>query len=147
MQHAELLERWLMEGAYNKVLAARDSMPDPAYAYFMQRLLNTVRCGPMAVQALTSQVLAALGAWSRSCAARKGVISQWQLHAMVVAAASYSAWPTTGRSTYVSGLHLPDKLLQESHIALIGFSVRLLCLRRTGRRLRAAVSAHMRVCR
>lgn len=46
VQHAELLERWLMEGAYNKVLAARDSMPDPAYAYFMQRLLNTVRCGP-----------------------------------------------------------------------------------------------------
>ena len=46
VQHAELLERWLMEGAYNKVLAARDSMPDPAYAYFMQRLLSTVRCGP-----------------------------------------------------------------------------------------------------
>ena len=30
MQHSELLERWLMEGAYNKVLAARDSMPDPS---------------------------------------------------------------------------------------------------------------------
>ncbi len=44
VQHAELLERWLMEGAYNKVLAARDSMPDPAYGYFMQRLLTTVRC-------------------------------------------------------------------------------------------------------
>ena len=36
-----------MEGAYNKVLAARDDMPDPAYAYFMQRLLTTVRCGPV----------------------------------------------------------------------------------------------------
>ncbi len=46
VEHAELLERWLMEGAYNKVLAARDDMPDPAYAYFMQRLLTTVRCGP-----------------------------------------------------------------------------------------------------
>jgi len=45
VEHAELLERWLMEGAYNKVLAARDDMPDPAYAYFMQRLLTTVRCG------------------------------------------------------------------------------------------------------
>lgn len=62
VQHAELLERWLMEGAYNKVLAARDSMPDPAYAYFMQRLLNTVRCGPMAVHASTWQALESLGA-------------------------------------------------------------------------------------
>lgn len=38
------LERWLMEGAYNKVLAARKSVPDQSYAYFMEKLLATVRC-------------------------------------------------------------------------------------------------------
>ena len=73
MQHAELLERWLMEGAYNKVLAARDSMPDPAYAYFMQRLLNTVRCGPTAMHASTSQALCSFSPYHRSCAAVDGV--------------------------------------------------------------------------
>ena len=37
------LERWLMEGAYNKVLDARKSVPDQSYAYFMEKLLTTVR--------------------------------------------------------------------------------------------------------
>ena len=37
------LEQWLMEGAYNKVLDARKSVPDQSYAYFMEKLLSTVR--------------------------------------------------------------------------------------------------------
>ena len=32
-----------MEGAYNKVLDARRSVPDQSYAYFMEKLLTTVR--------------------------------------------------------------------------------------------------------
>ena len=83
MQHAELLERWLMEGAYNKVLAARDSMPDPAYAYFMQRLLNTVRCEPMDMLASTSQAPWSCGASQilrgcfRRCGVRSGSSMRW----------------------------------------------------------------------
>lgn len=37
------LEQWLMEGAYNKVLDARKTVPDESYAYFMEKLLSTVR--------------------------------------------------------------------------------------------------------
>ena len=42
--HAVQLEQWLMEGAYNKVLEARPQLPHPAYTYFMEKLLSTVRC-------------------------------------------------------------------------------------------------------
>ena len=49
------LEQWLMEGAYNKVLNARKTVPDESYAYFMEKLLTTVRCvrilSPAAVSA------------------------------------------------------------------------------------------------
>jgi len=38
------LEQWLMEGAYNKVLEARSSMPSDLYRYFMDLLSTTVRC-------------------------------------------------------------------------------------------------------
>lgn len=37
------LEQWLMEGAYNKVLDARKVVPDQSFAYFMEKLLATVR--------------------------------------------------------------------------------------------------------
>lgn len=40
---ATQLEQWLMEGAYTKVLGARQSAPDPAYAYFLDKLQSTVR--------------------------------------------------------------------------------------------------------
>ena len=43
ISHAVQLEQWLMEGAYNKVLEARPQLPDPAYSYFMEKLLSTVR--------------------------------------------------------------------------------------------------------
>lgn len=33
-----------MEGAYNKVLAARQQLPAPSYAAFMDLLATTVRC-------------------------------------------------------------------------------------------------------
>ena len=33
-----------MEGAYNKVLAARQHLPAPCYAAFMDLLATTVRC-------------------------------------------------------------------------------------------------------
>merc|ERR1712130_954755 len=38
-EHIQLvtrLEQWLMEGAYNKVLDARTTVPDQAYSYFME---------------------------------------------------------------------------------------------------------------
>lgn len=37
------LEQWLMEGAYNKVLAARDTAPSDLYRYFLDLLATTVR--------------------------------------------------------------------------------------------------------
>ena len=40
-----------MEGAYNKVLEARPQLPDPAYSYFMEKLLSTVRCCTFLLQA------------------------------------------------------------------------------------------------
>ncbi len=40
------LEQWIMEGAYNQVLAARESAPSVAYQYFMHRLASTVRWAP-----------------------------------------------------------------------------------------------------
>eukprot|EP00891_Asterochloris_glomerata_P003058 jgi/Astpho2/3058/e_gw1.00051.159.1_t len=43
IRHATQLEQWLMEGAYNKVLGAKSSAPDAAYATLMERLVSTVR--------------------------------------------------------------------------------------------------------
>lgn len=43
VQLAIQLEQWLMEGAYNKVLEARRNAPDQSYAYFMEKLLSTIR--------------------------------------------------------------------------------------------------------
>ena len=51
ISHVVQLEQWLMEGAYNKVLDARPKLPDPAYGYFMEKLLSTVRWGaPLSCQ-------------------------------------------------------------------------------------------------
>lgn len=37
------LEQYMMEGAYNKVLKARDTAPADYYAFFMEQLMSTVR--------------------------------------------------------------------------------------------------------
>eukprot|EP00823_Brevimastigomonas_motovehiculus_P007522 TRINITY_DN657_c0_g1_i1.p1 TRINITY_DN657_c0_g1~~TRINITY_DN657_c0_g1_i1.p1 ORF type:complete len:274 (+),score=32.83 TRINITY_DN657_c0_g1_i1:42-863(+) len=37
------LEEYLMEGSYSKVFAARDKSPSPAYSYFVEQLVDTVR--------------------------------------------------------------------------------------------------------
>ena len=52
---ATQLEQWLMEGAYTKVLGARQSAPDPAYGYFLDKLQATVRCSPMCHASLSKQ--------------------------------------------------------------------------------------------
>ena len=44
MREVIQLEQWLMEGAYNKVLAARQNLPAPQFAHFMELLATTVRC-------------------------------------------------------------------------------------------------------
>jgi len=43
IKHPVQLEEYMMEGAYNKVLKAKDTVPDPSYAYFMDILMGTVR--------------------------------------------------------------------------------------------------------
>ena len=43
VKHAVALEQHIMEGAYNKVLAARAAVPDASYAWFMEQLAATVR--------------------------------------------------------------------------------------------------------
>lgn len=47
------LEQWLMEGAYNKVLDARKTVPDESYGYFMEKLLSTVRCLSPSLSSIT----------------------------------------------------------------------------------------------
>jgi len=37
------LERWIMEGSYNKVLSATSSVPLPVFSFFMDKLMVTVR--------------------------------------------------------------------------------------------------------
>jgi len=37
------LERWLMEGSYNKVIKATKSIPLPVFSFFMNKLITTVR--------------------------------------------------------------------------------------------------------
>ena len=44
MREVIQLEQWLMEGAYNKVLAARQNLPAPQFAHLMDLLATTVRC-------------------------------------------------------------------------------------------------------
>lgn len=42
------LEAWLMEGSYNRALAAKDSLVDiPHSSYFLSKLADTVRCAGM----------------------------------------------------------------------------------------------------
>ena len=48
------LEQWLMEGAYNKVLAARQDMPAPQFAHFIDLLATTVRCASQMFHTLQS---------------------------------------------------------------------------------------------
>lgn len=43
IQHPILLEQYLMEGSYHKVLAARMEVPATEYSYFMDSLMVTVR--------------------------------------------------------------------------------------------------------
>lgn len=43
IQHAVELEQSFMEGAYHRVLSARQSVPDATYVYFMDLLAKTVR--------------------------------------------------------------------------------------------------------
>ena len=43
IKHATQLEQQLMEGAYNKVLSAKSTVPDQSYLYFMDKLISTVR--------------------------------------------------------------------------------------------------------
>jgi len=44
IKHCIEIEQYLMEGAYNKVIQARQSIPAEPYAYFMDLLMHTVRC-------------------------------------------------------------------------------------------------------
>jgi len=45
IRHPIQLEQYMMEGAFNKVLAAKNEVPAEQYAYFMDQLMGTVRNG------------------------------------------------------------------------------------------------------
>ena len=45
IRHAIELEQSFMEGAYNRVLSARQTVPHETYVYFMDLLAKTVRYG------------------------------------------------------------------------------------------------------
>ena len=44
IQHPVNLERWLMEGSYSKVWKAREEAPAEEYKFFVDSLMNTIRC-------------------------------------------------------------------------------------------------------
>ncbi len=39
----DVRERWLMEGAYNKVYRARERVPREEFGFLLERLMGTVR--------------------------------------------------------------------------------------------------------
>jgi len=43
IKHSVQIEQSMMEGTYNKVLKAKNSVPAPSYSYFMDILMDTVR--------------------------------------------------------------------------------------------------------
>lgn len=43
IKHVSELERYLMEGAYHKILSAKENVPAESFAYFMESLTSTVR--------------------------------------------------------------------------------------------------------
>lgn len=43
IKHAIQLERFLMEGSYNKIIVAKDNVPSPLYEFFVGILINTIR--------------------------------------------------------------------------------------------------------
>lgn len=55
--YAMQLERWLMEGAFNKVLAASHQPPSDLHAALMTQLAATVRCGPRPLFILSLSML------------------------------------------------------------------------------------------
>jgi 26S proteasome regulatory subunit N12 len=66
VKQAIQLEQWLMEGAYNKVLAAAQQLPSEFHSFYMQQLSATVRCGgheegAACARAFHSSVAAAVG--------------------------------------------------------------------------------------
>jgi 26S proteasome regulatory subunit N12 len=44
LSHPVNLERWLMEGSYAKVWAAREEAPTDEYEFFVEELMGTIRC-------------------------------------------------------------------------------------------------------
>lgn len=41
--HAIQLERFIMEGSYNKIIIGRDNVPSPGYVFFIETLIDTIR--------------------------------------------------------------------------------------------------------
>ncbi|NXA98240.1 PSMD8 ATPase, partial [Melanocharis versteri] len=45
IRHPVSLEQYLMEGSYNKVFLAKGNIPAESYTFFIDILLDTIRCG------------------------------------------------------------------------------------------------------
>lgn len=41
--HCIQLERFIMEGSYNKIIIGRDNVPSPGYVFFIETLIDTIR--------------------------------------------------------------------------------------------------------
>lgn len=60
-------ERWLMEGAYNKVYRARDRVPREEFAFLLEKLMGTVRyvcCLPHGFHRIATIPPALANTWS-----------------------------------------------------------------------------------
>eukprot|EP00126_Sphaerothecum_destruens_P006262 Sdes_comp19287_c0_seq2m10331 len=43
IKHPVVIEQYLMEGSYNKIMLSRSNVPAEAYSFFMDMLVNTIR--------------------------------------------------------------------------------------------------------
>jgi len=81
------LERFLMEGAYNKIAARRTALPDPSYEHFMSMLMDTVRneiasCAQSAYASLSrDEAMRLLGFTSASEFERYAAEREWTMDA------------------------------------------------------------------
>ncbi|WVR05122.1 hypothetical protein IAU60_002134 [Kwoniella sp. DSM 27419] len=75
------LERWLMEGAYNKVYRARDRVPREEFGFLLERLMGTVR-GQIASTVETSYPSLPLSSAATLLFYKQGETSQLQSFAV-----------------------------------------------------------------
>ena len=56
INHPVLLEQYLMEGSYTKIIASRNEVPSSAYTFIMDELISTVRFVIILIQQILQSI-------------------------------------------------------------------------------------------